>query len=202
MKLDLWFANSCLKSTQKFTMLGPPQLLATPHFHALAKTSQIRFSPHFCVSWNKLENDVKSEHDISIFKEKLKVKLKPKRFKHFSRGSKRGNSLLTQLRVGRSYLGQHSFTIGLSESPDCLCHRVESTEHYLIDCFLYNEERRILFDSVEQLVPKFKNLTKKKKVEILLNGINNTCDEIDSRNVPLMLSIQNYILNTKRFQSF
>ena len=125
-------------------------------FPRLGKHFSDSFFPHFCISWNKLENDIKSEIDISIFKEKLKLKLKPKRFKHFSRGSKRGNSLLTQLRVGRSFLGQHSFTIGLSESPDCLCHRVESIEHYLLDCFLYNEERRTLFDSVEQLIPKFK----------------------------------------------
>ena len=163
--------------------------------------SKNRFFPQFCISWNNLENSIKTEHDLSIFKEKLKLKLKPKRIKHFSRGSKRGNSLQTQLRVGRSFLNQHGFAIGLSDSPDCLCHRVESTEHFLIDCFLFTEERRILFNSVQQLIPKFKTLPKKKKVEILLNGININCNEIDSRNLPLMFAVQNYILKIKIFQT-
>ena len=157
------------------------------------------FFPHFSKSWNKLENSLKSEHDISIFKQNLKVKLKPKRYKHFSRGSKRGNMLHTQLRVGRSFLNLHGFTIGLSDSPECLCHRTESVEHYLLHCFLYNEERRVLFSSAEQLIPKFANFSNKKKVDLLINGVNIDNDEIDSRNSPLFYAVQNYIFKTKRF---
>ena len=42
---------------------------------------------------------------------------KPPRYKHFARGNKLSNSLLTKIRVGRSDLNQHKFTIGLVDSP-------------------------------------------------------------------------------------
>ena len=113
--------------------------------------------------WNKLDTSLQSECDINLFKQKLKNNLKPRRYKHFSRGSKKGNSLHTQLRVGRSDLNLHKFTIGLVESPDCLCHRTESVEHYLLHCFLFNEERRDLFDLVEHHIPNFSKFTIKKK---------------------------------------
>ena len=81
------------------------------------------------------------------FKCKLKQELKPAKFKHFSKGSKLGNKLLTRIRLERSDLNLHKFTIGQSESSECLCHfKQESSQHYLIDCFLYSSERQTLFD--------------------------------------------------------
>ena len=41
-------------------------------FPRLGKNFSDSFFPHFCISWNKPENDIKSEIDISSFKEKLK----------------------------------------------------------------------------------------------------------------------------------
>ena len=157
------------------------------------------FFPHFTKSWNNLEPSLQSEQDLNFFKEKLKQKLKPKRHKHFSRGPRRGNALVTQLRVGRSFLNGHGFSIGLQDSPACLCDRNETVDHYLLNCFLYTEERRLLFDTVEQLIPKFNKLTAKKKIDILLFGINLDKEEIDSRNVKLTLAVQKYILDSKRF---
>ena len=90
--------------------------------------------------------------------------MKPPKFKHFARGAKISNSLLTKIRVGRSNLNQHKFTIGLADSPECLCHsREESPSHFFLDCFLYLPERQTLFDLLEHYIPKFKNLTKKQK---------------------------------------
>ena len=53
--------------------------------------------------WNKLPNSLKNERDIVAFKEKLKEKIKPKKYFHSKFGSKRGNALPTQLRVGRLF---------------------------------------------------------------------------------------------------
>ena len=115
------------------------------------------------------------------------------------KGSRRGNALLTQLRVGRSFLNYHGYSIGLTDSPACLCDRQETVEHYLLNCFLFTEERRLLLNTVEQLLPNFKNFTVKKKIDILLFGINLDIEEIDCRNVRLTLAVQKYILDTKRF---
>ena len=54
------------------------------------------------------------------FKRELSLLLKPKKVKHFKIGIKVSNSMHTQLRVGRTYLNQHLFDIGLSPTPKFL----------------------------------------------------------------------------------
>ena len=62
--------------------------------------------------WNSILIDIQVEnlHDLRIAMTKM---FKPPKFKHFSRGSKTGNMLLTRIRVGRSDLNQHRLSIGL-----------------------------------------------------------------------------------------
>ena len=120
------------------------------------------FFPHTTILWNNLPKNVKCM-DLNDFKLYIKKELKPPRIKHFARGNKYANTLLTRIRVGRSDLNLHRFTIGLVESPICACHyREESTSHFFLDCFLYTNERQILFSLFEHYIPKFVNLTKKK----------------------------------------
>ena len=157
------------------------------------------FFPHFTKLYNNLPSDLLKQHDITIFKDKLKIQFKPKKYRHFNLGSKYGNAIHTQLRVGRSLLNAHGFEINLTDSDQCLCSRSETVSHYLTDCFLYTEERRSLYDSMEQLIPKFKKLPNKSKLFILLNGINLDCDEFDSRNPKIVYIVQKFISQTKRF---
>ena len=122
--------------------------------------------------WNNLPNTAKCK-GLLDFKDYTNQELKPPKYKHFGRGKKLSNTLLTQIRVGRSHLNQHKFTIGLSDSPQCLClHREESTLHYFVDCFLYSHERQILFSKIEHHIPNFKNYSKKKKIDLILRGYN------------------------------
>ena len=138
--------------------------------------------------------------DIPDFKTSLKQKIKPKRYKHFGKGSKLGNTLITKIRVGRSSLNQHKFTIGISESPECFCHfKVESPEHYFLDCFLFSLERQNLFDLIEHYVPNFIRLNKKQKLEVILRGVNIENEELLQTNITLTKAVQNFILSTKRF---
>ena len=62
--------------------------------------------------WNNL--DVGTQvMQLSEFKEQLKKDLKPKKYKHFSKGSKLGNSLLSRIRLDQSNLNLHRFTVSL-----------------------------------------------------------------------------------------
>ena len=107
---------------------------------------------------------------------------------------------MTRIRVGRSSLNQHKFTIGLSDSPECFCHfKVESPEHFFLDCFLFSFERQKLFDLIEHYIPYFKRLNKKQKPEIILRGVNIENHEILSTNITLTKEVQQYIISTKRF---
>ena len=155
------------------------------------------FFPHFTKEWKNLPNSLKNERDIVVFKEKLKVAIKPKKYFHFKYGSKRGNALLTQLRLGRSFLNSHSFHLGTEELPFCdICYVEENTCHYMLSCTFFTEQREVLFKTVSELIPKFMNFTMKRKLDILLYGINISLDIRDCRNVPLTLAVQKYILST------
>ena len=157
------------------------------------------FFPHTTHLWTSLPQNVRTM-SVSDFKEYIDKESKPPKYKHFSRGNKISNSLLTKLRVGRSDLNQHKFTIGLIDSPQCDCHfREESTSHYFLDCFLYVPERQVLFDLFEHYIPKFKALTKQKKLDIILRGINPENDDLLSTNTTLTIAVQNFITHTNRF---
>ena len=102
------------------------------------------------------------------FKIQLNCDIKPSKIKHNSKGTKIGNCLLTRLRIGRSELNLHKYTIGLTDSPECDCHsKEESTKHYILDCFLYAVERQTLFSLVEYLIPTFINFQKQSNMKYL-----------------------------------
>ena len=137
---------------------------------------------------------------LADFKSRLKQELKPPKIKHFAKGSKYGNTLLTRIRLQRSELNLHRFSIGQSDSAECTCQaKRESSQHYLIDCSNYTAERQTLFDRVEHFIPTFKNLTKSMKYEILVMGINPREHEYISTNTAISIAVQNFIFQTKRF---
>ena len=126
--------------------------------------------------------------------------MKPTRYKHFQKGNKYANSLLTRIRVGRSQLNQHTFSLGQIDSPECLCHhREESPMHYFLDCFLYLQERQAMFQLFEHYIPNFTNFSKKQKLQIILNGIYPDAEDLFRTNITLTIGVQNFILQTKRF---
>ena len=99
--------------------------------------------------------------------------MKPNKIKYFSKGSRKGNMLMTRIRMDRSHLNLHKFVIGVSDNPICMCHaKQKSSLHFMIDCFLYSVQHQTLFDLVEQYVPKSNRLGKFKKYETSITGVN------------------------------
>ena len=143
------------------------------------------------------------ERDMNEYKKKLKHIYKPTNYKFFSRaGTKRGSSLMTQLRVGRSKLNDHSFSIGLAETAACRCQAPhESTRHILLQCPLYYSERQILLGRVEQLISRFNTFGMYKKVDILLFGIYPDNPDYYYININLQATFQKFLLSTKRFDN-
>ena len=86
------------------------------------------------------------------------------------------------------------------QTPECsFQHRSESPEHYFHPCFLYSQERQTLFDLFEHYIPNFPNLNRKRKLDIILNGVNIDNEEFTKTNTTLTKAVQNFILSTKRF---
>ena len=160
---------------------------------------QKTFFPYISKMWNNLNSSTQSLA-LSDFKLKLKDIFKPFKNKHYAKGSKIGNILLTRIRVDRSDLNLHKYTIGLSDTPACDCHaKQESSLHFVIDCFLYSNERQTLFNLVEQFIPNFNRLNKRQKYEALVFGINTDNPDYNYTNTNITIAVQNYIMKTKRF---
>ena len=162
---------------------------------------QNSFFPYFTQKYESLPQDLKTQPDTSQFKNALKTLLCPKRYKFLSRGSKLGNTQLTRLRVGRSFLGSHSFTVGLSESPACIncTAQFDSPQHFFLDCPKYSEERRTLLDTIEHFIPKFRSFPKQKQFNIILHGFDPDNHDLFTTNVSLQYAAQHFILRTNRF---
>ena len=52
----------------------------------------------------------------------------------------------------RSFLNSHLHSIGLSITPACKCGKLETVQHFLIDCNLYAHARTQLFAKLDGLL--------------------------------------------------
>ena len=131
------------------------------------------YFPYAIKKWDSLDPEMRYEPDFTLFKLKLKEKLKPHKFKHFHCGFKYPNTLHTQLKVGRSFLNSHLYEIGQSTTKSCQqCgFHTESCEHILLDCTAFANLREQMFQKLEGLLENNpKSYTKKALCNILLLG--------------------------------
>ena len=56
-----------------------------------------------------------------------------------------------------------------------------------------------MFGLFEHYIPKFTNLNKTRKLDIILNGYEIQNEDFVSLNTTLTIAVQNFILHTKRF---
>ena len=156
------------------------------------------FFPMTIRLWDELEMGLKGL-DHTDFKAKLKEMLKPPKFRHFNSGFKFPNSLHTQLRLKRSNLNSHLYSIGLSITPACLCGQPETVKHFLLDCKMYEQARVQLFEKLEGLLEmRVSKYTKSNLCNILLYGEKPHLQDKFLHNKFIFFSVQRYICRTKR----
>ena len=90
---------------------------------------------------------------MSVFKTHLK-NIRPKKRAIFNIRDKHGLSLLTRLRVDFSDLRDHRFRHKWNcSNPICKCkNENETTDHYLLRCPIFNEERENLFSALSDIL--------------------------------------------------
>ena len=137
------------------------------------------------------------------FKLEIKKLCKPHRLKHLNTGGKYGCSLMTRVRVGRSYLKAHGYSIGLETDNTCSCNNTtqETSLHYMF-CTNYSEQRLVLYQRIEQIIPNIQKLPLKRQYEIFMYGYDIYNPEMTKINRLIMMATQNYILKTKRFDNY
>ena len=157
------------------------------------------FFPKISNLWNDLPSELRNK-DMIDFKTELGWLLKPPKIRLYCLGSKFGNSIHTQLRVKKSQLNDHLFTMRLSNTPSCICSEpLETTEHYILDCFMYEVERQELFTNISGLlIKKLDKYNRHDLVTALLFGENVHDSDRYQHNKLLFKNFQNFLIKTKR----
>ena len=177
------------------------------HFEKYPYTARLRhkfldksFFPRVAIMWDSLPKDVTLAPSMIDFKQMLSEHMKPKKLKILSYGSKFGNSLQTQLRVGQSQLNSHLHKIGLSNTTNCKCgHHDETTSHLLHSCPLYKEARNQLHEKLSGLLERSPtSYTRDALTQVLLYGVEPDNPEQYRRNKSIFWNVQHYLINTRR----
>ena len=156
------------------------------------------FFPKISTLWSNLPFNMRNM-DMFDFKIQLGLLIKPHKNKLLSIGSRFGNSIHTQLRLGRSQLNDHLFSVRLSPTTKCLCGSLETTEHLFHDCFLYDVERKVLLSELPGVLEKrIDKYSRRELTQILLYGEHSENPEKYQHNKILFRYVQKFLIQTKR----
>jgi hypothetical protein len=79
--------------------------------------------------------------------------------------NRRQAAVLMQLRTGAVPLNEHLFKTSCIDTPACKCDMsIETVKHYLIECPLWNKQRRSLYRSLGRRSREVKTLLSNPKV--------------------------------------
>ena len=138
--------------------------------------------------WNNLPDDIKSITSISAFKRYLTYN-DPEVPSYFYLGDRVPQIIHCKLRLNMSDLQSDMFNRHISNNKNCNCgFRTENANHYLLQCPLYNEPRKVTIFNLPPLA---------RKCKILLNRQSNFSLAF---NAYVFLIVQEFIMLSGRFE--
>jgi hypothetical protein len=152
------------------------------------KAHQNSFLPSTCKAWNNLPPETKCVNSNEELKEKLRgeIEVIPA---HYNEGERKYQVYHCQLRVRNANLNDNLYAKGMADSPECTCGQTEeTTEHYLLNCPMFTEERRNMMAKI----PRGMIVTP----ELLTHGNRDLSSAINSK---IALAVQEYLKETTRF---
>ena len=146
--------------------------------------------------WNNLDSNLPNSENFGIFKNNI-IKFS---FNFFNCYNLWGIKLITRLRLGLSYLLELKFKYNFQNclNPLCSCgSSIESTSHFLLHCFTFNDKRHALLSTWNNTVCKILESTDSYLTQTLLYG--STSFDTETNTLVLKANID-YILSTERFE--
>ena len=161
------------------------------------------FSKTFFLSsifeWNNLDPHLRKFGDFSLFKSNVLKFIQPSPNSVYNCHKPRWICLITRLRLGLSHLREHKFKHGFQDmlNPLCSCgNDVESTEHFLLHCPQFVNERRTLLSTLGNFNCSLLENTSKVLTQTLLFG-NTSLSPSD--NSKILSATIYFMLSTERF---
>ena len=157
------------------------------------------FFPSIIIEWNKLDPHRRKSENFLVFKSNIFKFIRPPPNSVHNCHNSRRICPITRLRLGLSHLREHKFKHGFQDTlnPLCSCgNDVESTEHFLLHCPQFVNERRTLLSTLGNFNCSLLENTSKVLTQTLLFG-NTSLSPSD--NSKILSATIDFILSTKRF---
>ena len=153
--------------------------------------------------WNDLGHHLRGAESLSIFKKHILKLYRPDKKNNFNIHDPNSLKWIFQLRVGLSPLKSHKRNRYFLNTPNYTCNyslNAETTQHYLLHCTNFVEQRRKLFRTLNPipLANNMRFLDGKHLIYLLVYGHEKL--ELLSNQIILNATI-NYIRMTSRFSS-
>ena len=137
---------------------------------------------------------------LSTFRNNIIKIIRPEKRSLFSIYDPIGTSWIFQLRVGLSPLKSHKKAHNFRDTNDdrCICMIEESTEHFLLKCPIYIEQRQKLFQTLDPILmtTNLHQLNDKERTLLLLYGHQKLSFGV---NRTILKETINFIRETSRF---
>ena len=160
------------------------------------------FYPDAVNSWNALDPDVRKTDTLSGFKNEILKTIKPTKRSIFNIHDESGIRYIFQLRVGLSPLRAHKKKHNFKDTPNdrCLCgNGIETTEHYLLNCPLYQTQRETLFSAVNPIISLASPLNQNNDLTGMLLYGNEKLNP--SQNKLILMATINFVKSTERLSA-
>ena len=150
-----------------------------------ARAERYRNSFFLTISqWNNLDSRIRNLSSIATFKRAVLNFIHPVPTPMFKIKRLSGFVFLTRLRVGFSHLRDQKFRNCFLHIVDPICscrtNAVENTEHHLLHCFNFANQRTILFDDFRNIDINNGLLDSSTLSRMLLFGNPNFADNVNS----------------------
>ena len=150
------------------------------------------FFPSTSQLWNNIPLHIRESTSLKSFKSRIttrNLKAPP----YYSFGSRKLNIIHTQLRYSNSKLNADLNKYGIVDSSECKCkYRYEDSQHYFMNCMLYDNIRHELFQNINKICKS----REAPNVNLLLHG---NADLPSKDNIEIFRAVQSYILKSHRF---
>ena len=111
------------------------------------------FLPSTIKSWNNLPPEIRNSDSVSIFKSQINILFgKTSIPSYFYFGDRFLNIQHARLRTHCSNLKEHLYSKNIIEDPFCICGEVETSEHFFLECTIY-DEHTIMVDNLQAFLP-------------------------------------------------
>ena len=165
---------------------------------ARAERCRNSFFPYCVSQWNNFDSRIRNLPSTASFKRAILDFIRPVPTPMFKVNRLSGFVFLTRLRVGFSRLHEHKFRHGFLDIVDpiisCRADAVENTEHYLLHCSNFANQRTLLFDDLQNI--NYGPLDASSFSRMLLFGNNKFSNNVNSG---IIYAVIKFIESTSRF---